>query len=75
MDIVRSFIVDNGLSEIAIPDIHQGFSQDVSQAHAQITEEYIKFLYTIWFAHKHIFSVPGPGDHFPWNLQCTRRHC
>jgi len=44
MDLVRSFIVDNGLSEFAIPDIHQGFSHDVSQAHTQVTEEYIDFF-------------------------------
>ena len=37
--LVRGFVADNGLSEIATPDIWQGFSQDVSQAHTQITEE------------------------------------
>ena len=47
MILVRGFVVDNGLSEIAIPDIREGFEQDVSQAHTQIIEEYIHFLYTI----------------------------
>ena len=44
MDLVRSYIVDNGYSEFAIPEIHQGFSHDVSQVHTQVTEEYINFL-------------------------------
>jgi hypothetical protein len=47
MILVRGFVVDNALSEIAIPDIWQGFEQDVSEAHTQIVEEYIHFLSTI----------------------------
>ena len=45
--LVHGFVVDNGLSEIAIPEIRQGFEQDVSQAHTQITEEYIHLFDTI----------------------------
>ena len=64
MDTVRGFVLDNAMSETAIPDILQGFEHDVSQAHTQTSEEYIHFLYTIGLVHEYIFSVPGPGDPF-----------
>jgi len=47
LELVRSYVVDNGLSEIEIPDIQQGFEQDVSQAHNKIAEENKHLLYSI----------------------------
>jgi hypothetical protein len=64
MDLVRDFVVDNALSEIAVPDIRQGFEHNVSQAHTQTAEEYIHLLYTVRLIHEYIFSVSGPGDPF-----------
>jgi hypothetical protein len=53
--VVRGFVVENGLSQIAIPEIRQGFEQDVSQDHTQITEEYIQLYYTIRLIYEYIF--------------------
>jgi len=45
LESVRKYVEENRLSEIDIPDIVQGFEQDVSQAHKQTAENtYICFI-------------------------------
>jgi len=38
LESVHNYVVENGLQAIDIPDIRQGFYQEVSQAHTKITE-------------------------------------
>jgi hypothetical protein len=73
LESVRNYILENGLSEISIPDIEESFQQNVSHAHAQIAEEYVHLLYTIRLIYECTFSVPDPGNRFSWKLRCTRR--
>jgi hypothetical protein len=72
--LVHEFVVENGLSNLDTPDIHQAFEQDVSQARTKIAEEYIHLLYNIRLIKKYIFSVPDPGDTILGILRCYARY-
>jgi len=74
LSVVHTYIADNGLSEIAIPNVEASFSQEVSFTDII----YANYLYLMWkvLLRYHYFpriSVPDPVYHVVGKVRYKRR--
>ena len=74
LSVAHSYVVDNGLSYIAIPDIEASFSQEVSFSHTKCTK--CLYLRCKILLNQHYIiriSVTGPAYHVVWKVRYKRR--